>query len=167
MAILCTQTQVAENSILDLNGRQTYLGNSFILPDTGASLTDTAEHPIEVIKNPAGSGKSLFIFNRMLVTNNNPVIVRFYLNPTLNVPGTTTVAKNLRTGATLASISVNYLGATITANGTLFSTLPASSLGTISTTLIIIDPGSSILVTGQQAGAGTTLVVSENAWYEI
>lgn len=167
MSAPSTSTQVAENSILDLNGRQIYLGNGFMLPDAGASLTDTSEHPVVVITNPSGSGKSLFLFNRTLVTNNNPVIVRVYLNPVLNVAGSTTVALNLRTGATTTSVSVNYLGATITSNGTLFSALPASNLGTTSTTLIIIDPGTSILMTGQQAGAGTTLVVAENAWYEI
>ncbi len=167
MSAPLTKTQISTDSILDINGRQTYLGNSFILPTPGTSLTDTSEHPMCVIKNAAGSGKSLFIFNRVLVTNNNPVLVRYYLNPTLNVPGSTTAAFNVRTGATTTSITTCYLGATITANGTLFETLPASQYGTQAGVLLVIDPGASILLTGQQAGAGTTLVVPETAWYEI
>jgi hypothetical protein len=167
MSAPLTQTQLPMDSILDLNGKQTYLGNSFVLPATGTSLTDTSETPMIVIKNPDGSGKSLFIFNRTMVTNNNPVLVRFYLNPTINVAGSTTAALNLRSGSTTASITLCYLGATITSNGTLLTVLPASSTGTKFEVLYVLDQGATMLVTGQQAGAGTTLAVSSNAWYEI
>lgn len=167
MSAPLTQTQIPNDSILDINGRQTYLGNSFALPATGTSLTDTSETVMAVIKNPAGSGKSLFIFDRTIVTNNNPVLVRFYKNTTINVAGSATAALNLRTGATTTSISLCYLGAMITSNGTFMQTLPASQYGTCSNLLLIIDQGNSILVTGQQAGAGTTLAVADIAWYEI
>lgn len=120
-----------------------------------------------VIQNASGTGKSLFIFNQVLVTNNNPVLVRYYLNPTLNVPGSVTVPLNIRTGSTLASLATCYLGASITSNGTLLMTLPASNYGTTFETLFIVDPGTTILLTGQQAGAGTTLTGFAIAWYEI
>ncbi len=162
-----TQTQVSTDSILDLNGKQTYLGNSFTLQTAGVSLTDTSEHLLCVIKNAAGSGKSLFLFNSVAMTNNNPYLVRYYLNPVLNSAGSTTVPLNLRTGATTVSVSTCYLGSTLTSSGTLLQTLPSTTYGNQSSPLIIIDPGSALLITGQQAGAGTSLAVSQNAWYEI
>lgn len=167
MSAPLTQTQVSTDSILDLNGKQTYLGNSFTLPAAGTSLTNTSETPITLIKNPVGSGKSLFIFNRVVVTNNNPVLARYYLNPTINAAGSATVPLNLRSGANTVSVSLCYLGMTITSNGTLLETLPASQYGIRSDVLLVIDPGTNLLITAQQAGAGTTLVVPENAWYEI
>lgn len=167
MSAPLTSTQISTDSILDLNGKQTYLGNSFTLPAAGTSLTDTSETPVALIKNPSGSGKSLFLFNRVVVTNNNPVLARYYLNPTVNVLGSTSASTNLRTGANTTSVSLCYLGMTITANGTLLETLPASQYGIRADVLLIIDPGSNLLITAQQAGAGTTLVVPENAWYEI
>ncbi len=167
MAIPITGTQTADNSILDINGRQTYLGNSFSLPATGTSLTDTSEHPMMVIKNATGSGKSLFIPWMSLLSNNNPVIVRFYLAPVLNVPGSTTTPVNLRTGSGLVSVATCYLGATITSNGTLFFEMPVTTTGLVTNLLSILDPGAMMLATGQQAAGGTSLVVVNAAWYEI
>lgn len=167
MATVLTTTQIPNDSILDINGRQTYLGNTFVLPMPGFSLTDTAAHPIAVIKNVAGSGKAFFLFNRNLVCDNNPVVVSFYLNPVLNVPGSTTTAVNVRSGSSTTSVSTCYLGASITSNGTLVSALSCSTLGSSSNVLFVIDPGTSMLVVAQQAGAGTTNVFTENVWYEI
>lgn len=167
MSAPLTQTQIPSDSILDLNGRQTYLGNSFLLPMNGASLANTVETPICVLKNPAGSGKSLFLFNRKVSTDLNPLVIRYYLNPTLNVPGSTTAPKNLRTGSTTATISLCYLAATITSNGTLLNTTQATTSVSASGLLFIIDQGASILITAQQAAGGTSIAVSENAWYEI
>lgn len=167
MSAPLTQTQIPNHSILDINGRQTYLGNSFVLPNAGTSLTDTNPHPLVVIKNPAGSGKSIFLFNRKLSTDLNVVLIKFYANPTTNVLGSATAAVNLRSGATTTSIAQCYLGATITSNGTLLTVVPASTYGFSSDLLYVIDPGNSILITGTQETAGTTTAISENAWYEI
>ncbi len=167
MSAPLTKTQISTDSILDINGKQTYLGNSFMLPTAGTSLANTSETVLGAITNPTGSGKSIFLFSRMVSTNNNSVLVRYYLNPILNVPGSITVPLNVRTGATTASVSICYLAPSITSNGSLLETIPASVYGIKSGVLIIIDPGTSILLTGQQALAGTTLCVAENAWYEI
>ncbi len=167
MSAPLTQTQIPNDSILDINGRQTYLGNSFTLPATGTSLANTVETPICVLKNPAGSGKSLFLFNGKVSTDLNPLILRYYKNPVLNVPGSTTVPLNLRTGATTTSISLCYLGATITSNGTLLALVQATTSGNSIIGLTIIDPGTSILITAQQAAVGTSIAVAQNAWYEI
>lgn len=167
MAIPYTNTQTPDNSILDINGKQTYLGNSFTLAMPGAALSDTSETPICVVKNPTSSGRSLFLFNRKLSSDNNSALIRFYLNPVLNVPGATTTPVNLRPASTNTSMALCYLAATISSNGSLISVLAANQFGLSSDLLIILDPGKSILVTAQQADSGTSNIFTENAWYEI
>ena len=167
MAAPLTQTQLPMEAILDIFGKQNYLGNSFILPNPGTSLGDTSETPMALIKNPSGSGKSLFIFNKKVTTDNNNVLVKFYFNPTPNVLGATTTPINVRTGATSVSISRCYLASTITSNGTYVATIPALALLVNSDLLYIIDPGASFLITGTQVSMGTTTIFAEIAWYEI
>lgn len=162
-----TQTQLPQESILDINGKQNYLGNSFTLPDPGTALTDENEDPILMISNPAGSGKSLFVFNKKFTTDNNNVLVRLYFNPVLNVPGAKTTPVNIRTGSANTSISNCYLSASITSKGIFVAVIPAISLLINTDLLYIIDQGNSLLVTGQQEDSGTTNLYSEIAWYEI
>ncbi len=167
MAIPITNTQTPDYSIMDVNGRQTYLGNTFALPQTGVSLANTSETPAVVIINPAGSGKSLFLFSTALYSDLNPAIVRLYSNPVLNIAGSATVAVKMRSGSTFASVSVNYLGATITSSGTLVTIFPVPIYGLQLGLLYIIDPGNSVLMTAQQAAAGTSNIYIEAVWYEI
>lgn len=173
MTVPISNNQIPQNSILDLNGKQVYLGQAFTLPAAGTSIATTTETPIAVLTNPTTTGSanhaplSLFLFFRVVSTNNNPILVRSYLNPTLNVPGSATVALNMRSGSAATSISVNYLGATITTNGTLLGTLSASTSRNSSDTLYVLDPGTSLLITAQQAAAGTSLVIPEIVWFEI
>jgi hypothetical protein len=169
MAAPLTQTQLPMEAILDLFGKQTYLGNSFTLPQTGKALTDTSEHPIAVIKNPSGSGKSLFLYGFSIISDLNPTLIRFYISPTINAAGSATAAVNLRSGSTTSSISLCYLGATITANGTLAYTIPCTTSGIPLHFLIVIDQGNSLLITGQQVSGsmGTSNIYLASAWYEI
>ena len=169
MANPLNQNQIPNNSIMDINGRQTYLGNSFVLPQNGKSLSNTTETPLTIISNPASSGKSLFLFSRKISTDNNNIYVRFYLNPTVNVAGSTTTALNLRTGSSTASVSNCYLGSTITSNGTFIATLPATVYSITSEVLFILDPGATMLITGQQfsGSSGSSNIFVENIWYEI
>lgn len=167
MSAPLTPTQLPMDSILDINGRQTYLGNSFILPNAGTSLSTTNETPLCLIKNPAGSGKSIFLSSRRMLSSNIAVLFQFYLNPTVNVLGSATGALNMRSGATTASISLCYLGMTITSNGTLLSALAAGTTTVVMDALYILDPGANLLVTGKQLSAGTSTAISGNVWYEI
>lgn len=162
-----TQTQLPLNAIMDINGTQTYFGNSFALPAAGKSLSNTSETPAIVVTNPARSGKSLFVFVRAFSSNLNPIVFRTYLAPTLNVAGSATSAVNMRTGATQTSMSVCYEGATITANGTLLDVYAGGTNSFLPTPLLVIDQGGSILITGQQNVAGTSLALAQLAWYEI
>jgi hypothetical protein len=167
MAAPLTQNQLPLDAILDIFGKQTYLGNTFTLPNAGTSLTDGTETPLVVIRNPSTNTKSLFVFDRKVSTNNNPVTVKMYKNCTINSAGSATTPVNLRLGSTTASIAQCYLGATITANGTLMTAVPGTIYGLRSDLLVVIDPGTNILLTGTQVGAGTTLVIAGNAWYEL
>lgn len=167
MSAPLTKTQIAVDSILDLNGKQTYLGNSFSLPMLGLSFVDTAEYPVCLIRNPSGSGKSIFLFNTNVSTNNNPLAVRYYFNPTVNIAGATRTPINLRSGSTTSTVSLCYLGSTFSSNGTLLSLTQSTISSSASEVLRIIDQGDSLLITAQQSGTGTSVVVSENAWYEI
>lgn len=162
-----TQTQLPLNAIMDINGTQTYLGNTFALPAAGTSLSNTSEIPVTVIKNPAGSGKSLFIFVRAFSSNLNPVIFRTYVGATINNAGTATTPVNMRTGATQTSISLCYEAATITSNGTLLDVYAGGTNSFLPTPLLVIDQGNLILITGQQNVSGTSLAIPQIAWYEI
>ena len=168
MSAPLTKTQLPLEAILDLFGKQTYLGNSFILPMTGKSLADTSETSLAVIRNPSTSGKSIFLVSRRFSTDLNPVLVKVYVNSVLNVPGSTTTPLNLRSGATTASISQSYLGASFTNNGTLLWTTAATlAVPALETLLYVIDPGTNALLTATQVGVGTSVVQSQLAWYEI
>lgn len=162
-----TNTQLPLNAIMDLNGTQTYLGNTFALPAAGTSLSNTSETPITVIKNPAGSGKSLFIFIRAFSSNLNPVIFRTYIAPVVNSAGSATTPVNMRSGAITASVSLCYESASITTNGTLLDVYAGGTNSFLPTPLIIIDQGNSLLITGQQSTSGTSLAIPQVVWYEI
>lgn len=165
-----TSTQVAEKSILDLNGRQAYLGNSFILPQDGKSFSDTSEDPVLLIQNPLGSGKSLFLSVKKYTTDANDVYVRLYFNPTGVTTGDATVPVNVRTGSATTSITNCYLGPSASSNGTFITTLPATLYGLTSEVLYIVDPGTSLYATGQQGiqeFPGATNLYLEISWYEL
>lgn len=165
MAAPLTQTQVAELSILDIYGRQNYLGNAFIattivpVPDIGIY------HPLLLIKNPAGSGKSVFIFRETLASTTNYMFFFFYKNPTVTVLGDVLPANNLRTGSTTASVTQCYEGSTVSSSGTLIGTF-ATNGATVDLNFIV-DPGNSFLVSGYQLGSFTSYVYVTPTWYEI
>lgn len=169
MAAPLTQTQLPQESILDINGKQTYLGNSFVLPQNGKSLSDTMEHPLILVSNPAGSGKSLFMFQRKLSTDNNTTLIRFYANAVVNVAGSTTAPVNLRSGSATTSVANCYLGATITSAGTLMAVIPSTIYSIDSSLLFILDPGNNFYISGQQisGSSGSSNVFIELTWYEI
>lgn len=166
MSAPLTSTQISPDAILDINGKQTYLGNSFTM-SIQPVISDTSEDPVCFINNPKGSGKSLFIFYRNINTPGNPAVVTYYFNPTVNVLGSPTLPVNLRTGSTTTSVSQCYLGATFSANGTYFSAAPFSVAFAQNLSPFIIDQGSSLLITVLQIFAGSSPYYIETAWYEI
>lgn len=161
-------SQVPNNAIMDINGRQTYLGNSFILPANpdGVSLEDDTETALYYINCPASSKKSLFLFQRKLASTDQ-VIVRFYLNPTISGAGTPAVPINLRPASANTSVSSCASAPTASANGTFLSVLATVvSIESVSDVIFILDPGQSLLITAQGPADGS-IVYQENIWYEI
>ena len=96
-----TNRQVPDHSILDNFGKQTYLGNSYVLPASGVDLPNDDETPIALIINPSvpdsafPSGyKGLFIQFQNDGASST-AFIRYYINPTIasiGVQSITTVA---------------------------------------------------------------------------
>lgn len=161
-------TQIPEKSILDINGKQTYLGNSFTIISS-LSLADFTEHPEVLIVNPSTSGKALFVFNKM-ISAVAQVYARYYVDPTITTNGTPVVPLNLRPAFSTITVSTPFTAPTISANGKL-GTLITTANGSINSGLLmVIDPGHSLLITAQSlTGTVGTPVATfiQTSWYEI
>lgn len=160
-------TMVSEKSILDYFNKQCYLGNQYILPNPGASLSDTDEHPIGIITNPAGSGRALYL-TLNTISSSDVAFFRIYNDPTITSLGSLATPLNLRTGSTNESVAVCALTPTIAANGTLVTTAGSEVLiSVLSNLLIILDPGHSQLITAQTSADGPVDVFFASSWYEL
>jgi hypothetical protein len=165
-----TQYQIPDNSIMDVNGKQTYLGNTFILPINGFNIDSASELNVALITNPVGNTKALFLFTRSAAAD-GPGVLRYYFNPTVTSPGTPTTPINLRPASPNTSVSLCYLNPSISSNGTFFSTVGTEvTIEVDQYTLFILDPGQSMLITAQSPNwsmGNDVLVYSENIWYEL
>lgn len=172
-----TKHQIPEESILDTFYRQTYLGNSFILPTTVA-LSTTSETDIVLISNPAISTsafpskyKSLFFNLRRFTSSAQAVLIKIYVSPTVSTTGTASTPVNLRPANTNVSISKAYQNGqfSLSSNGTLVSALGVGGSDFVvqdNQILIIIDPGQSLLITAT-ALVQTTNLNADISWYEL
>jgi hypothetical protein len=163
-----TNIQVAANSILDNNNRQTYLGNQFIYGTNSTAIAGTNETPLIVLSNPVSSTISLFHNVRKLtcLTASNSSIFRFYIAPTGVTGGTTQTPTNLRFASSNTSKSVVTLSPTVSTNGTFLAALASTAFNPdISSVLVILDPGQTMLLTVQNSSASS--VAAELSWYEL
>lgn len=162
--------QVAENSILDvIGGRQSYLGNAFIIPWAASTLTDTNENVIALIRNVSTNTKSLFIYNRAVFTDNITGVFRFYRDPTITVNGSSALTpQNLRTGyvSLNPSVATVYTAPTIAANGQILESLLGGTTSNASNVLHVIDPGDSMLITCKLLTGTSTGVYLDFVWFE-
>lgn len=172
-----TQRQVPDHSIMDLMGKQCYLGNQFIYANAKASFTATTETPILYLSNPAittsaftaPAWKALFVnLNKLVVaTASQNVIMRLYLNPTSVTAGTTETPVNLRPQNPNTSIAALSINPTWTIAGSPIQVLAAQiGLPDTSSILMILDPGNSLMITAQ-ASATATAIINEISWYEL
>lgn len=172
-----TYKQVPDHSFMDRFYKQTYLGNSYILHSGAVSLSDTTETPVLLIQNPVVVAQAfpnqvgLFVNLRRMTSSAQGVTQKVYINPVTNTLSTTTVPSNLRHASSFVSKSVCRVAGnfTLTSNGTLYSITGCA--GTNSTAedsqlLLILDPGTTLLVTAT-ALAGSTSVNAEACWYEL
>jgi|SRR6478609_784422 len=172
MAQLLTQNQIAEKSILDINGRQTYLGNAFVSGLPVQPVGFTAETPIFLVSNPAGNTKSFFTFLRrfeIIVTNNQTCTFRFYTNPVITNAGTLQAPRNMRTSsASPQSTMVTSTFPTVSSFGDPGIRISVATAGASveDNVLNIGDPGASYLLTATSSNA-TSPIGFQIFWYEI
>lgn len=164
-----TPAQISDNSIMDINGRQCYLGNQFTLAVGTVSLADTAEHPVLYTLNPSTNTKSLFKSLRSLNVADNSgavAVFRIYKNPTGVSGGTGIPPQNCRLASTITSGATVLKIPTVSTNGTLLSTIAVGfNAQNIDSTLFICDPGQALLITC--AATTPCLVTADAIYYEI
>ena len=160
--------QIPSEAILDLNGKQHYLGNAYSAPLAGVSLSTTNETNLIYLANAVTNSKSLFVYNRQVASSAYGVVVKFYINPTVTNEGTPIVPVNFRTGSAFTATGLPFSGTTTSANGTLIDMMScgAGYNKSESGLLIILDPGQSLLMTGKAATA-TTVVELGIGFYEL
>ncbi len=114
MSTLTNGNQIAEKSILDVFGRQTYLGNSFILPVGGMTVTSATEKPLALITCPSSATKALFL-NYSKVSATGAAVINSYYSPTALYTGPLVTPIKARPGLTATSIAACYLNPSVAA----------------------------------------------------
>lgn len=163
-----TSTQIPSEAILDLNGKQHYLGNAFSAPVSGLSLSTTNETNLMLISNAVTNTKSLFVYHREISSSAYGVTVKLYSNPTVSNAGTSITPVNYRPASSRAATGTTSYSPTTSANGTLIDMMSCGSgyEKSESGLLIILDPGQSLLMTGKAATA-TTVIDVAMGFYEL
>ena len=171
--------QVPDHSIMDLFGKQAYLGNQFLSGSGVVALADAAEHPVLSIACPdqatQGVGafpntKALFINLRQMFCNDatglTGIVYRVYVNATTLAAGTVKVPVNARPANSLTSIAVVRASPTAAGNGTLAGTYSVGfGICQELDALLILDAGQNMLITAQGTAASSAIV--DASWYEL
>jgi len=167
--------QIPDHAILDYFGKQIYLGNQFHFVLSDIAITSTAEQMVALVTNPAVFGapnnvsKGVFIAYRRISSLAQAGQARFYINPTVTSIGTPLDPVQSRPASSTVPVSKWSIAPSVSANGTLFSTLEVPSSYFISeetTRTIILDPGQSMLITFI-ADTGATTINLNIGFYEI
>ena len=179
MAQIITSNQTAEKSILDLNGRQTYLGNGYICSLNVLTIASSAtETPVMYIVNPSSnsnqgaSGQSLGLFlttKKMSEASNvasATTIFKYYGNPTVTVNGSALTINSLRPALGTSSKMNAYKSPSVSDNGTFIAAFAVNYQQIDSQVLNILDPGTSTLITANSDTANTEIIL-ELVWFEI
>jgi hypothetical protein len=156
--------QVPDKSIFDLNGRQTYLGQTYTATSGAVTIATAAtETPLMLLTNPTGTTQSLFVFLKRItvLTSGSTASYKVYLGPTVTTVGTAATRVNLRPAFGNGSIAAASYSPTISVNGTLIETMQTES-----GLLCILDPGQKLLIT-TTVSANNTSVVGQLSWNEI
>lgn len=170
-----TPRQIPEHAILDHYDKQTYLGNQYVVPLAGTSLANSESNLLlfrnlgsqTMSSNPYVPGLFINLKKVVCLTVGESALLRFYLNPTVTMNGSAAAAVNAR-----SSYGVGGMHATVTtvpstsANGTLIDAIGGGYLASSeSKSLIVLDPGQSLLVTGFASASIT--VDGFVGWYEL
>ena len=138
-------------------------------------ITAAVEAKLILIKNPAASGKVIYLQRwTVLLTNtgNSSGVIRAYVNPTITLDGTAATIVNTNVGGGgAASAMTAFTSPTTTANGTFaYATRVQGGDGAQPTEIdfegsIAINPGVNILITGTPDGTNRDLI-STFLWLE-
>lgn len=172
MSLSLNSHQTPDNSILDLNGRQVYLGSAFISGTALTAVGSTSETPFVLLSNPASSGKSIFIYTKKMSvesTGANYCVFRYYQNPTVTSNGTALGINNLRMNTNaISSVMQAYQSPSVSSSGTFLADLAVANASStqVSTIVQVIDPGNAMLISCIES-SGTVPVAVELCWYEL
>lgn len=129
-------------------------GKSFVgFGDTGFITPVSTDIATELLVNPAGSGKLLYIKKRMMTAIGNEeesILFKFYFDPVVNaagIPGSITALN--QSLATQASVAQIYSNPNIGAVGLSIDAASVSSTPYENEELIILGEGHSLLVTAR------------------
>lgn len=120
--------------------------------------TGDAENPVILLRNPAGSGKTIYIrrITYGVSTNNVYIVAKLYKTPTISVNGTTITPQNLLVGSGTASVILATTLPTLSSNGTLVangsSPQNSSTYPLIDDFYMSVPENQSIALTGTAAG---------------
>ncbi len=163
-----TSKQIPDHSIMDFYNKPAYLGNQFIDDPGVLSLADASEHPLLYILCPSTSSVSLFIkdLNLNAAGATDVITYRIYHTPVTVSSGSVVAPRNVRIASGTTSVATVKSGVAAVSNGVLLQTI----VSTVNTqvgksSLIILDPGKAILITGQ--AAVTASAICNAVHYEL
>lgn len=162
-----TSAQNPSEAIMDLFGKQVYLGNTFVYASS-VSVSGTSEQPFYTLANPLDNAKSLFVNLRKVISGSASlsVIMKCYIAPIVSVAGNAQTAINMRPANGNLATGVLQLSPTVSANGSLILVEASNAFDPkFSQNLVILDPGQVMLVTFQCSASDTVLF--ELGWYEL
>lgn len=170
----------ASNAILDpaIHGslwqRFSLAGRGFAMTTDLITISGTAEVDFVLMKNPAGTEKTIRLYEILLNiglaggVQSLKSTYRLYRNPTITVNGTSITAQKANPLGTFNPILEVYTSPTISARGSLIQTFPFTQ-GVLRRELdlarYIID-GANLLITAEPATTNTEHAVS-SAWAEV
>lgn len=173
-----TNRQVPDHSIMDINGKQAYLGNQFLANSGVVALASTSETALISIACPSlaaqavgafPNAKALFISLRRMFCNDatgaTGIVYRIYLNATLSA-GTARAISNVRPANPQTSIASVLASPAASPLGVLASIVPVGfNSPAVLSDMIIIDAGQNMLITAQATAASSAVV--DLSWFEI
>lgn len=156
----------AASSNLD-NGKVFYIAT-----DSYNLATAASNNPIFLLKNPTGSGKTIYLFSIVgnCVVSNVQVGFSLYKSPTITANGTAVTPVNAYLGHSNTSVLNIYKSSTISASGTLITVdqvgQNSNSSNMVISERIAIPAGQSALITGNPFSNNRAIIMSVG-WIEI
>jgi len=164
-----TSRQVPDHAILDINGKQCYLGNQFLICTEPITVAVSTETPVIYISNPSNNTKSVFIYDMGFntIATIDTAYFRLYKSSSGISSGTSITPFNCRLASGTSSTINALLMPTVVTKGTRIQTVPGNYTiyQSINDPMLILDPGQSLLITVQTATS--TSFVAQLLYYEL